>query len=303
MCVCVGGGRYVCVLLCVLLCVCVCVCVLLVCCVLCALRCVCVGAAPTLRRAIKIGGSAVRYDVAREVFLIRATTLEDVEESKELIGSKMAVHGFQLEIAGAAAASTPPAHSAPTPTLLPKTGGRTSSVPLSSSSTPTSHLTGTPTWAGHTSHADGTTTGYTPKRVMEASRVQPVEMGSEAVSFNASPSVTHPRLISRPSPAPPILPCALREAPPAEATPATYKEAAPATYMEAAPATYIWFQGPPMLPHQCPLLPTRAHTRTTRSHIHTHIGYTNGCLYMCVGLRVHGQGGARGHSSDDQGGR
>ena len=82
-------------------------------CALCCYVCVGVGAAPTVRRAIKIGGSSVRYDVAREVFLIRATTLEDVEESKGMIGSKMAMHGFQLEIAGAA--STPPAHAAPTP--------------------------------------------------------------------------------------------------------------------------------------------------------------------------------------------
>jgi hypothetical protein len=231
-CVCVGGGRYVCVLLCV--CVCVAMCVRM-----CCYLCVGVGAAPTVRRAIQIGGSSVRYDVAREVFLIRATTLEDVEESKGLIGSKMAMHGFQLEIAGAA--STPPAHAAPTPlhpTLLPKTVGLTSSVPLSSSSTSTSHLTGTPTWARLTEHGVETTAGYTPKRVMVVSGVQPVEMGADAVSFTATPSTGHPRLISRPSPAPPILPSALRGAPPAEAT----------------PAKYIWFEDPPLHPHQRSLI-------------------------------------------------
>jgi hypothetical protein len=50
--------------------------------------------------AMKIGDSTVRYDVAKEAFLIRGESLDSVNLSKLVIANEMSAHGFHLEIEG-----------------------------------------------------------------------------------------------------------------------------------------------------------------------------------------------------------
>jgi len=148
--------------------------------------------ASAISAAIKIGESSVRYDVARETFLIRATTLEEVVLSKQAIAVEMSQHGFHLEIAGelptapAHAAPMPPTHSSTHPTLLPKTSTAT-------------RAPAAPPPVSHTQRAVGSTAGRMDLggdsyRTADA---YPADAHSPASAATASPSAPHPRLISR----------------------------------------------------------------------------------------------------------
>ena len=229
----------------------------------------------------------MRYDVARETFLIRATTLEEVVLSKQAIAVEMSQHGFHLEIAGelptapAHAAPMPPTHSSTHPTLLPKTSTAT-------------RAPAAPPPVSHTQRAVGSTAGRMDLggdsyRTADA---YPADAHSPASAATASPSAPHPRLISRT-----IISSLPEQQQPSSDVP---------PHALASPGKYIWYLRVHTFAYTlaCMLVSglhvrffftlnaharththTHAHTHThTRTHAHTH---THARVCVCTHAGIH----------------